>query len=219
VIAPFTELVRRLGARRTALVLAFACLYEFGYFFAQALLVPFFRAQGFSNTDIAEVYKAVGLGGLALGGLVAGGLVAKFGVRRMLVAFGALAAATHLLYAALAVIGHSMPMFAVAVLADSIANAMVVATFLAVLMSVVSSAVSATQLALLTSLSSVGLRVFGPFAGTIVAHAGWPWLFVTSAALALPGIALGWFVQPQLVETTSAGAATVNKPASAPTTI
>ncbi|HSN28892.1 MAG TPA: MFS transporter, partial [Kofleriaceae bacterium] len=34
VVEPFTELARRLGARRTALVLAFAALYEFVYFFA-----------------------------------------------------------------------------------------------------------------------------------------------------------------------------------------
>ena len=54
--------------------------------------------------------------------------------------------------------------------------------------------VSATQFALLTSLSSVGQRVFGPLAGTIVTHAGWPALFATSAVLALPGLALGWYV-------------------------
>ncbi|MBV8756488.1 MAG: MFS transporter, partial [Deltaproteobacteria bacterium] len=156
VIEPFTELARRLGARRTALVLAFAAVYELGYFFAQTLMIPFFRAQGFSNTDIAEVYKAVGLAGLAIGGLVAGDLVARAGLRRTLAAFAALAGATHLLYAALATVGHSWPMFVAAVLLDSIANAMVIAAFLAVLMSVTSAGVSATQLALLTSLSSVG---------------------------------------------------------------
>ena len=191
VIEPFTELFGRLGARRTALVLAFAALYEFGYFFAQTLLIPFFRAQGFSNTDIAEVYKVVGLAGLAIGGLVAGGLVARYGLRKTLVAFAALAGATHLLYAALAVAGHSWPMFACAVLADSIANAMVIAAFLSVLMAVTSAGVSATQFALLTSLSSVGQRVFGPLAATIVAHAGWPALFATSAACAVPAMLLG----------------------------
>lgn len=194
VIEPFTELARRLGARRTVLVLAFAALYEFGYFFAQTLLIPFFRAQGFSNTAIAEVYKAVGLGGLAVGGLAAGTLVARFGLRRMLVGFAALAAGTHLLYIVLAFAGHSWAVFAAAVLLDAIANAMVISAFLAVLMSVTSAGVSATQFALLTSLSSVGQRVFGPLAGTIVTHGGWPALFATSAALAVPGLVLGWYV-------------------------
>ncbi len=194
VVEPFTELARRLGARRTALVLAFAAVYELGYFFAQTLMIPFFRAQGFSNTDIAEVYKAVGLAGLAIGGLVAGDLVARFGLRRTLVAFAALAGATHVLYAALAAAGHSWPIFTLAVLGDSIANAMVIAAFLAVLMSVTSAGVSATQLSLLTSLSSVGQRVFGPLAGTLVAHAGWSALFVTSALCAVPAMLLGWLV-------------------------
>src|SRR3569623_1213202 len=134
-----------------------------------------------------------GRAGLAIGGLLAGDLVARYGLRKTLVAFAARAGATHLLYAALAVAGHSWPLFACAVLADSLANAMVIAAFLSVLMSVTSAGVSATQFALLTLLSSVGQRVFGPLAATIVARAGWPALFATSAACAAPAIVLGWY--------------------------
>jgi len=196
VIQPFTELWRRLGPRRTALVLAFAATYEFGYYFTQSLLIVFFKDIGFDNTEIAEVYKIVGLGGLALGGLVAGALGARYSLRRLLVAFGALAAATHLVYVVLALVGKSLPVFAAAVFVDSVANAMVIAAFLAVLMSVCTAAVSATQFALLTSLSSVGQRVFGPLAGLVVAHGGWPALFVAAAALALPGIVLARYIDP-----------------------
>ena len=196
VIAPFTDFVQRLGPRRTALVLAFAATYEFSYFFVQTLLIVFFKDTGFDNTDIAEVYKVVGLAGLALGGLLAGGLVTRYPRRRLLVLFGALAACTHLLYVALALAGKSYPLFATAVFVDQVANAMVIAAFLAVLMSVCNPAVSATQFALLTSLSSVGQRVFGPLAGTVVAHAGWPMLFVAAAVLALPGIVLARYIDP-----------------------
>jgi PAT family beta-lactamase induction signal transducer AmpG len=196
VIQPFTEFVQRLGARRTALVLGFAATYEFGYSFVQSLLIVFFKDTGFDNTEIAEVYKVVGLAGLALGGLLAGGLVARFPLRRLLVAFGALAAATHLLYVVLALAGKSLPVFAAAVFVDQLANAMVIAAFLAVLMSLCSAGVSATQFALLTSLSSVGQRVFGPLAGQLVAHAGWPMLFVAAAVLAVPGIVLARSMPP-----------------------
>jgi PAT family beta-lactamase induction signal transducer AmpG len=188
---PFTEFVQRLGARRTALVLAFAATYEFGYFFAQAVLVVFFKDIGFRNAEIAKVYKLLGLAGLALGGVVAGAL----GVRgRRLVAFGLFAAATHLLYIVLALAGHDLAVFGAAVFVDSFANAMVTAAFLAVLMSVCHPSVSATQFALLTSLSSVGQRVFGPLAGSIAEH-GWPALFATSAALALPGIVIARYME------------------------
>jgi PAT family beta-lactamase induction signal transducer AmpG len=197
IVAPFADFVRRLGARRTALVLAFAATYELGYFFIQSLLIVFFKDLGFDNTAIAEVYKIGGLAGLALGGMLAGGLVARYPLRRLLVAFGAAAAATHLLYALLAVAGHSWPLFAVAVFADNVANAMVIAAFLAVLMSVCSRAVSATQFALLTSLSSLGQRGFGWLAGDIVAHWGWPALFGSAALLALPGIALARYIDSE----------------------
>ena len=56
-----------------------------------------------------------------------------------------------------------------------------------------SPAVSATQFALLTSLSSVGLRVFGSLAATVVRAFGWPGFFVTTAVLALPGLILAWW--------------------------
>ena len=60
-------------------------------------------------------------------------------------------------------------------------------------MSVCSPAVSATQFALLTSLTSVGQRVFGPFADRVVAAIGWAGYFAVCAAMALPGLALVWF--------------------------
>jgi PAT family beta-lactamase induction signal transducer AmpG len=195
IVEPFAEFVRRLGARRTALILAFAATYELGYFFIQSVLIVFFKDLGFDNTAIAEVYKVGGLAGLALGGTLAGGLVARYRLRRLLVAFGALAACTHLLYALLAVAGHSWPVFALAVFVDNVANAMVIAAFLAVLMSVCSRSVSATQFALLTSLSSVGQRVFGWLAGDIVAHYGWAALFGSAALLALPGIVLARYIE------------------------
>jgi PAT family beta-lactamase induction signal transducer AmpG len=94
------------------------------------------------------------------------------------------------LYALLALAGHNLPVLCAAVLCDSIANAMVASAFVAILMSACSPAVSAAQMALLTSLSSLGQRVLGPFAGHVVDAVGWPGFFVTVALLALPGLAL-----------------------------
>ena len=68
------------------------------------------------------------------------------------------------------------------------------AAFLAVLMSVCSPAFSATQFALLTSLSSVGQRVFGPFADDVVHTAGWTGFFASTALMAVPGLVLAWLV-------------------------
>ena len=160
---PFIELAHRLGARGTAWLLAFAAFYQFGYYFGQSLITRFLNGElRFTLTELGTINKACLLVGAVLGGVAGGGLVARHGVHRVLVPFGLLAASTHLLYALLAVVGRSIPVLCVTVVVDSSANAMATGAFLAVLMSACSAAVSATQFALLTSLSSVGLHVFGP---------------------------------------------------------
>lgn len=171
-------------------VLGFAAIYRFGDYFAQALVIAFLRrGAGFDFTEIAVVYKLLGFAGIVAGGALSGALVARFGMRRMLLGFGALSAVTHLLYVWLAV-ARSIAVFCVAVACDTTANAMGAAAFVGFLMSVCSPAVSATQFALLTSLTSVGQRVFGPLADRVVEAIGWPGYFAVCAAMALPGLAL-----------------------------
>jgi PAT family beta-lactamase induction signal transducer AmpG len=190
VALPVADFWRRYRGGAIA-VLGFAAIYRFGDYFAQALVIAFLRRGiGFDFTEIAAVYKLLGFAGIVVGGALSGALVARFGMRRMLLAFGALSATTHLLYAWLAVAGKSLPVFCVAVACDNTANAMGAAAFVGFLMSVCSPAVSATQFALLTSLSSVGHRVFGPLADRVVDAIGWSGYFAVCAAMALPGLLL-----------------------------
>ena len=178
----------RLG---TLVILAVAAIYRFGDYFAQSLVIAFLkRGVGFNFTEIAAIYKLLGFAGIAVGGVFGCALVARFGMRRMLIGFGVLSAITHLLYVWLAVAGKSIVVFAIAVACDNTAGAMGTSAFVGFLMTVCSPAVSATQFALLTSLSSVGQRVFGPFADRVVDAVGWGGYFAVCAALALPGLAL-----------------------------
>ena len=186
--AAFVEMWRRFGPRRLLNLLAFAALYQFGYYFAQPAIIVFFRGLGFSKTEIGVVYKLVAFGGVAIGGAISGALVARFGLRRTLIPFGLLAALTHLLYAALALAGRDMFLFCTAVLVDNVANAMVTSATLAIFMGAVSPAASATQFAILTSLTGVGMRVFGPFAADVIHAFGYAGYFATSALVALPGL-------------------------------
>jgi PAT family beta-lactamase induction signal transducer AmpG len=189
-VLPFADFWRRYRGGAIA-VLGFAAIYRFGDYFAQALVIAFLRrGAGFDFTEIAVVYKLIGFAGIVVGGMLSGVLVARFGMRRMLLGFGALSAATHLLYVWLAIAGKSIAVFCVAVACDTTANAMGAAAFVGFLMSVCSPAVSATQFALLTSLTSVGQRVFGPLADRVVEAIGWPGYFAVCAAMVLPGLAL-----------------------------
>ena len=150
-------------------MLAFAATYKFGEQFAQVLTMTFFKREiGFSNTEVGLASKSVGFVAWLVGGAVGGTLVARFGVRKMIVAFGVLQASTHLAYLMIAFAGHDLQVFAAAIFIENMSFAMATSAFVAALMSVCSPAVSATQFALLTSLSSVGERVFGVFAADVV---------------------------------------------------
>ncbi len=164
---PFVEFFKRFGWP-AIFVLLFVATYKFGDFFAQTLLLTFLhRGAGFAWIEIALFYKIVAFAAIFVGGVMAGSLTARFGLRRMLVMFGVLQACTNLLYAALAVAGHSYPLLGTAVLVDNLTGAMGTAAFVAFQMSVTSRNVSATQLALMTSLTSLGQRVFGPLADNV----------------------------------------------------
>jgi MFS transporter, PAT family, beta-lactamase induction signal transducer AmpG len=196
ILMPVRELWERLRWR-VVTVVGFTMFYRFGDYFAQSLIIPFFnRAAGFRFTEIAAVYKVVGFGGIALGGIAAGFLVPRYGMRRMLVVFGAAQAITNLLYVWLASSPGDLGVFCIAVFVDNTAGAMGTAAFIAVLMSKCSPAFSATQFAILTSLSSVGQRVFGPLADDVVSWVGWPGFFVITSLVAVPGIVLAYYSEP-----------------------
>ena len=74
----------------------------------------------------------------------------------------------------LALAGHDCTVFCIAVFVDNVSTRSARPPFCRVLMGACSPAVSATQFALLTSLSSVGQRVFGPLADDVVPRSPGP---------------------------------------------
>lgn len=180
-----------LAQPRIAIVLGFVALYRLCDFFATLMIVPFLKkGLGFSFAEIATAYHLLGFSGTMLGGVLGGGLVARLGMRRCLVAFGALQAATNLLWAALAGAEPSLALLGAVVVVDTFAGAMAGSVFVAFLMSRCDPSVSATQYALLTSLSSLGMRVLGFLAAVVVGAGGWSGYWVATAALAVPALAL-----------------------------
>jgi PAT family beta-lactamase induction signal transducer AmpG len=190
---PFVLLHERLGTSGLALAIAFVVFYKFGDHFVQVLLISFLKDESgaaFRWIEIATVYKLLGTTGMAIGGLGAGILMPKLGIRRVLIIFGILQAFTNLLYILLAYSPGNLFVLGSAVLIDYVAGAMGTAAFISYMMSICSPSVSATQFALLTSLSSVGERVFGPFAANVVESYGWEGYFIATTLMAVPGLVL-----------------------------
>jgi MFS transporter, PAT family, beta-lactamase induction signal transducer AmpG len=200
VVDPIVEFFKRLGG--AALVaLAFAALYKFGDQMVDGLIGPFWRRElELSKTEIGTITKFAGFTGVAVGGFLAGILTPRLGSRRALLLFGVLQAATNFLYVALTITGKSYPLIVGAIFVDYVANTMGTAVFMAVFIAMCNKQFTAMQYALLTSLSSVGKRIFGWVGGDIIADAGWAAFFCSTAAMAIPGIILVLFLSPSLLE-------------------
>jgi PAT family beta-lactamase induction signal transducer AmpG len=185
---PLASLIRQPGA---AIVIGFVVWYRLCDFFATGMIIPFLkRGLGFSWDEIATAYQLLGLAGTIAGGLFGGTLVARYGVRRCLLAFGILQAATNLGWAGLASIDRALPLLAVTVVVDNVAGAMAGGAFVAYLMSRCDRAISAGQFALYTSLSSVLAKLLGFASAELVVAHGWSAFWLTTAAMVVPALVL-----------------------------
>lgn len=200
VLRPFGDFFKRL-AWGGLIALLFAALYKFGDQMVDGLISTFWRRELLmTKTEIGTFNKVAGFAGVAVGGLLAGLLTPRLGTRRALIAFGILQASTNFLYVALAVTGKSYVLVWAAIFIDLVAGTMGAAVFMAVFIAMCSKEVSATQYALLTSLSSVGKRVFGFVGGDIVDSFGWAAFFSSTAAMAIPGLLLVLILPRVLLE-------------------
>jgi PAT family beta-lactamase induction signal transducer AmpG len=187
VIEPLVDFV---GRRGWLAILLLALLYKFGDAVSGKMANPFYVDMAFSKLEVASVTKVWSIVATMAGVAAGGALVAKLGTFRALLVGGVLQAATNLLYSALAVVGHSVPMLAVAVGADSFTGGLASAAFVAYLSGLCSARFTATQYALLTSLMAGGRTLLSSGSGWLAAQLGWAPFFAATAALALPGLLL-----------------------------
>jgi MFS transporter, PAT family, beta-lactamase induction signal transducer AmpG len=200
VVMPFAGFFKRFG-KAALIALAFAAFYKFGDQMVDGLIGVFWRRElGMSKTEIGTFAKVAGFVGTAVGGFLAGILTPKLGTKKALIIFGILQTSTNLLYLALTFTGMSYVLVWSAIFIDYVAGMMGTAVFMAVFIAMCNKEVSATQYALLTSLSSVGKRVFGWVGGDIIAAWGWGTFFVSTTLMAIPGLILVLFLPRVLLQ-------------------
>ena len=190
-VEAFLEPLRDLASRpQIVAIVGFALLYKFGDAIAGAMANPFYVELGFSGVEIASVTKVFGIVANLVGVVLGGLLVARAGLFRALLIGGVLQAATNLLFAVLAQIGHDVPMLAVAVGTDAVTGGVAASAFVAYLSSLCRTGMSATQYALLTSLMAVGRTLLSSGSGWMADRMDWTTFFVATTALAIPGLLL-----------------------------
>ena len=82
-----------------------------------------------------------------------------------------------------------------AVAFENITGGMGTAAFVAFLMSLTNQRFTATQFALLSAFASIGRVWVGPLAGVLAESIGWPTFFIVSTVMALPALALLWWLR------------------------
>jgi PAT family beta-lactamase induction signal transducer AmpG len=187
VLEPLRDFV---GRRGWVAILLLALLYKFGDAVSGQMTSPFYFDLQFSKLEVASVTKVWSIVATMAGIAAGGALVAAIGTFRALLLGGVLQAATNLLFSALAVLGHSVPMLAVAVGADSFTGGLASAAFVAYLSGLCRARFTATQYALLTSLMAGGRTVLSAGSGWLAEQLGWAAFFALTAALAIPGLLL-----------------------------
>ena len=193
VVAPFSDFMKRDG---WVFILLFIMLYKLGDAYLGVMANPFYVEMGFTKNEIAAVSKVFGLGATITGGLIGGALVYRYGIRTSLLIAGVLMAASNLVFAVQAMVGHSVPMLMLTIAVENLTGGMGTTAFVAYLSSLCNMAYTATQYALLSSFMAFARDVLSASSGWLADHVDWVTFFVITTFGALPGlILLVWMIR------------------------
>ncbi|MCB1567555.1 MAG: MFS transporter, partial [Xanthomonadales bacterium] len=200
VVAPFVDVFKRFGNPTAwALIVFILGIKISDQALVGGIIGPFYLDQGFSKTEIAAVTKVygiwVGIAGTFLGGIA----VARWGLLWPLLIAIVLGAASNLLYLSLIGANGDLTRLTLVISGENLAQGFLGTAAVAYLSALVNQRYTATQYALFSSLIMLPGKVLGFYSGAIVeASAGYGPYFVLSAALALPAVALFFWLKPRV---------------------
>ncbi|TAK99816.1 MAG: MFS transporter [Rhodospirillaceae bacterium] len=187
VVEPLADFLKRPG---WLLIFAFIPLYKYAEGLIGIMANPFYLEIGFTKVEIGLISKTYGFAMTVVGGLMGGALVARMGIMRTLLLGSILQIAANLVFAAQAVIGHSIPALMVTISVDNISNGIAGVASIAFLSSLCNKAYTATQYALLTAFMAFARTVLSSGGGWLADQLGWVKYFLTISLAALPGLVL-----------------------------
>ncbi len=192
---PLVDLARR---AHWVPILVFILLFKLGDALAGVMTSAFYVDMGFSRIEIANVSKVFGVAATIAGVLAGGAIVYRLGVMRALLVTGVLQMLSNLMFAAQALVGHSVPMLMVTIGVENLTGGMGSAAFVAYLSSLCSLAYTATQYALLSSLAAVARTTLSAAGGALAQGLGWIPFFAVSTLAAVPGLLLLVWLTPRV---------------------
>lgn len=195
VLEPFVDFFKRSSA---ILILSFILLYKIGDNMAGAMTIPFILKMGFSKTQYFIIVKGIGMFGLFGGVILGGSIMIRLGIARSLWLFGILQAVSTALFAIMAVMDHTAPLwldYSQIILGSIVgfeffSTGMGQAAYATYMALQTNKRFTATQYALLTSLMAVPGVVAASVTGFMAKYLGWEVFYLLCAVTAIPGLLL-----------------------------
>ncbi|MEO1221090.1 MAG: MFS transporter [Pseudomonadota bacterium] len=192
IAGPFKEFLGRHGAW---LVLAFILVHKIGDTLANLTFRLLFDDLGYTNDEIAIYDVGVGFWAFMVGIFVGGVLYTRLGLKHSVMLALILMAVSNVSFAGLAVVGHSNLAMAGAIGFENFASGYGGVVVVAYFSALCDLRFTAAQYALISAAASVvGRTLTGTTAGGLIEGIGYVNFYLLTTVLALPGIALFWWM-------------------------
>ena len=195
-VEPFADFIRRYQWQAVIILLLIA-IYRISDVVMGIMANPFYVDMGYTKDEVAAVSKVFGVIMTLVGAFIGGVLSMRLGVMRILMLGAVLSAATNLLFAWLAGVGHNLTALIWVVSADNLASGIASAAFIAYLSGLTNVNYSATQYALFSSMMLLAPKWLAGFSGVYVDAHGYAAFFNSTALLGIPVLLLVWLASRQ----------------------
>jgi len=197
---PIISFFKKNGFAIAFWILGFVFLFKIGEAFLGRMSIVFYKEIGFSKGQIAIYSKTLGWITTVVFTLIGGIFAMRWGSIKTMFVAGIMMALTNLLFAALAWVGKSEWLFAVAVIADDISAAFATVAFVAFISLLVDRTYTATQYALLASIGTAGRTTLASSSGALVdwLNGDWGTFFVLTAVMVIPSLICLWFIRNKI---------------------
>ena len=195
-VEPFADFIRRYQWHAVIILLLIA-IYRISDVVMGIMATPFYVDMGYTKDEVAAVSKVFGVIMTLVGAFIGGVFSMRLGVMRILMLGAVLSAATNLLFAWLAGVGHDLTALIWVVSADNLASGIASAAFIAYLSGLTNVNYSATQYALFSSMMLLAPKWLAGFSGVYVDAHGYAAFFNSTALLGAPVLLLVWLAARQ----------------------
>ena len=205
---PFVQFFAREGAW---IVLAFILIHKVGDTLANLTFRLLFDDLGFTGDEIAFYDVFIGFLAYLVGIFVGGVLYARMGMKQSVLLALVLMAVSNLSFAGLAAAGHSNLGMAAAIGFENAASGFGGVVVIAYFSALCDLRFTAAQFALISGAASIVGRIMtGTTAGALIERFGYVDFYLLTTALALPGVALFWWMSRSGLVDRSIGSAGVD---------